>query len=61
MSASWVIRETASGKVMFETFNKATADRINKRRYEAVPALQHLQELNRRDTLASRYMRRNEK
>jgi hypothetical protein len=61
MSESWIIREKATGKVMFETFNKKVADAINKTRYEAVCALKHLQELNRRDTKTSQWMRRHEK
>lgn len=46
MSASWVIREKGTGRVIFETFNRKTADAVNKQRYEAVPIQQHLGELN---------------
>jgi hypothetical protein len=46
-TASWVIREKATGKAIMETFNKRLLDKLNTAKYEAVPALQHLQELNR--------------
>lgn len=46
MSASWVIREKHTGRVVAETFQKHVADAINKEKYEAVPILQHLQSLN---------------
>jgi hypothetical protein len=49
MSASWVIRERATGKAVMETFNRATADRVNLEKYEVVPIMEHLQSLNRRD------------
>lgn len=47
-TASWIIREKATGAAVLETYNKRVADAINKEKYEAVPALQHLQELNRK-------------
>lgn len=46
MTASWVIREIATGKVIAETFKKSVADAINKEKYEAVPIQQHLASLN---------------
>jgi len=45
--ASWVIREKATGKVVMETFDRKKVDALNTEKYEAVPALQHLQEINR--------------
>lgn len=46
---------------MFETFRKSTADKVNLKRYEVLPALEHLQQLNDRKTKASKWMRRHEK
>jgi len=45
--ASWVVREKATGDVVLETFNKSTADAINKEKYEAVPVQEHLASLNK--------------
>lgn len=45
--ASWVIREKGTGKVVMETFDPKKVDALNTAKYEAVPILQHLQELNR--------------
>lgn len=44
--ASWVIRDKATGEAVMETFEKATADRVNTERYEAVPIIDHLAGLN---------------
>lgn len=46
-TASWVIRETATGRVILETYSRAFVGALNTARYEAVPILQHLQEFNR--------------
>lgn len=46
-TASWVIREIATGKVILETFERKTAEAVNAARYEAVSIQQHLAELNR--------------
>lgn len=46
-TASWVIRERATGRVILETFNAKLLDRL-KPEYEAVPILEYLQSLNRR-------------
>ncbi len=43
---SWIVREKATGKPVFETFNKRSLKNLNTDKYEAVPALQHLQENN---------------
>lgn len=45
-TASWVIRERATGRVLFETFLPSLVAALNTARYEAVPILQHLQEFN---------------
>lgn len=47
MTASWVIREIATGAIVCETFNKRLVERLNKAKYEAVPILEHLVSLNR--------------
>jgi len=46
-TASWIIREKATKRAVWETFNPDVVACLNTARYEAVPALQHLQELNR--------------
>jgi hypothetical protein len=45
-TASWVIREKATGRVICETFSRRLVDALNIKRYEAVPLLQYLCELN---------------
>lgn len=47
MVTSWVIREKETGRVIAETFNKEAVIHLNTERYEAVPILQYLQEINR--------------
>ena len=47
-TASWVIRERATGKVVMETFNAKVIEKLNAERYEAVPILEYLQSLNRK-------------
>lgn len=46
MSASWVIREKETGKVIMETFDSRKVTALNTSKYEAVPILKYLQELN---------------
>lgn len=46
-TASWVIREKATGNVLFETFDKKKVDALNTARYEAVPIGEYLASLNR--------------
>jgi hypothetical protein len=46
-TASWVIINKATRQAVFETFNENTAKAVNTARYEAVPILQYLQQLNR--------------
>lgn len=45
-TASWVIREKETGKVIMETFDKKKVDALNVAKYEAVPILEHLGGLN---------------
>lgn len=45
-SASWVVREKATGKPVLETFDPTVAAKINTEKYEVVPILEHLQSLN---------------
>ena len=47
-TASWVIREKASKRVLFETFNPKLVQQVNTVRYEVVPILEYLGELNRK-------------
>lgn len=44
--SSWVIRSRETGEPLMETFDRAKVDSLNTEKYEAVPALQHLQEFN---------------
>jgi hypothetical protein len=46
-TASWIIINKATRQAVFETFNENTAKAVNTRLYEAIPALQYLQQLNR--------------
>lgn len=45
--ASWVIREKSTGRAVLEVWSASVAAKVNTAKYEAVPILQHLQELNR--------------
>jgi hypothetical protein len=46
-TSSWIIINKATRQAVFETFNENTAKAVNTRLYEALPALQYLQQLNR--------------
>lgn len=46
-TASWVIREKETGRVICETFSKCLVSALNTATYEAVPILEYLQSLNR--------------
>lgn len=46
-TASWVIREKATGNVIMETYDRAKVDALNTKKYEAVPILEYLASLNR--------------
>lgn len=56
-TASWVLREKATGRVIAETFDRKKVDALNTERYEAVPVQQHLAEINDPTTLAYRVAR----
>ena len=45
-TASWVIREKATGDVIMETFDRKKVDALNAKKYEAVPIQQYLAGLN---------------
>lgn len=45
-TASWVIREKATGKVLFETYESTIVGALNTAKYEAVPILEYLQSIN---------------
>ena len=45
-TASWIIVNKATREAVFETFNENTAKAVNLKLYEAIPALQYLQQLN---------------
>ena len=49
-TASWAIREKATGKVIMETFSAEVIKKINADKYEAVPILDHLVSLNKHPT-----------
>lgn len=44
--ASWVIRDKETGSAVLETFDPAVVEQVDTEKYEAVPALQHLQEFD---------------
>jgi hypothetical protein len=46
-TASWVVREKLTGKVVFETFDPEKVQRLNAAKYEAVPILEYLGQVNR--------------
>lgn len=45
-TASWVIREKATGRVICETFNAAIVRALNTAKYDAIPIMAYLQSLN---------------
>jgi len=45
-TASWVIKEKTTGRVILETFDRRKVDALNTSKYEAIPILQYLQSLN---------------
>ena len=51
MTTSWVIIDKRTGKAVFETFRKYTADKVRPLKgYKAVPILEWLVSLNAKDT-----------
>jgi hypothetical protein len=47
-TASWVIRNKATGEVIMETFDKKKVDALNAEKYEAVPVAEHLSSLSKK-------------
>lgn len=45
-TASWVIREKVSKKVIMETFDPQLVAALSSKKYEAIPILQYLQSIN---------------
>jgi hypothetical protein len=45
-TASWVIRDKATGEAVLETFDRRKVEALNTAKYEAVPVQQHLAQLN---------------
>jgi len=46
-TASWVLRNKTTKEVICETFDERKVAALNTAKYEAVPILAYLQELNR--------------
>jgi hypothetical protein len=46
-TASWIIINKATRESVFETFKQSTADAINRAKFDVLPALEYLQQLNR--------------
>lgn len=53
MATSWIIRNKATGEVLFETFNSKLVAALNTRKYEAMPIGQYLASLNQLPTAAT--------
>lgn len=47
-SSSWIIINKATGNAVLETFSQRYAEAVNTERYQVVPVLEYLQELNRK-------------
>ncbi len=47
-TASWVLREKATGRVIAETFSPKVVAALNTEKYEAVPIHAYLASLNRK-------------
>lgn len=58
--SSWVIRNKETGEVVRETFQKLVADKVNTEKYEAVPILKHLQEMNDQASKVRKYAQRDQ-
>ncbi len=48
MTTSWVVVSKSTGKAILETFNKGTADAVNREKYDVVPIGKYLASLNAR-------------
>jgi hypothetical protein len=45
-TSSWIVRNKATKEVLFETFNPKIVNILNTDKYEAVPVLDYLYDLN---------------
>lgn len=45
-TASWIIRDKTTKRILVETFNKKIVDHLNTDKYEAIPILEYLVEIN---------------
>ena len=52
-TASWVIRNKATGAVVLETYDRAKVDALNTEKYEAVPIQEHLSRLSQKQEVAA--------
>lgn len=46
-TASWIIKELDSGRVILETFDSRVVARLNTDKYIAIPIVEYLQNLNK--------------
>lgn len=44
---SWIVKRKSDGAVLFETFSEKIVKALNREKYEAMPILDYLQDLNR--------------
>jgi len=49
-TASWVICDKSNGAAILETFSPAIVAKINTEKYQAIPILEYLVNLNRKET-----------
>ena len=47
-TASWVIKELGTGRIIIETYSQKVVGALNTTRYQAVPIQDHLAQLNRK-------------
>lgn len=45
---SWIIRKNGKSTALLETFNPAVVAKLNTDKYNAVPVLEYLQDMNKR-------------
>lgn len=45
--SSWIIKEKATGKVLFETWNPQIPKKLNKKKYVSQPILEYLGNFNK--------------
>ena len=55
---SWVIRDKTTGEPKMEVWNGGLVDKLNTAKYEMVPTMQHLAEINNPNSLAGEWARR---